>query len=194
MNIYGLRAQEHWEKYAPSRVEEMEDPDEFFETLGESAAQQIADLSERMERAETAPKGYLERVAHLNGIRKQAEEVVLADLIYSVQPEPEGPLDELIGLEGQLPNAEMLLDVVDRVHEMVAEQDEMNRRDPTYSPPATRTVFYSPEEKAQIKMCHQLREILLVPWSESDPAGMERRIEALRPFLDPQTQAMKTYL
>lgn len=191
MNIYGLRAKEHWEKYAPSRVAEMEDPQEFFETLGESAEQQIVALShtmeerDRLERRGLEPRGYLEQVGHLNVIRASAQEVVLADLIYSVTPEPEDALEELSDLEGKLPNAAMLEDSIESVRAMVAEQAE----DEGWDSP-----IYSPEEKAEIDLYRRLIAILVEPWSENDLEQVERRIEALKPFLEPSTQAIKTYL
>jgi hypothetical protein len=58
-------------------------PGTYFTDLGEQAAGEITRLWAQMRVQAANPPGedYLARVARLNALRKQAEEVVLADLI-----------------------------------------------------------------------------------------------------------------
>ena len=50
MNKYGLIAQEHWRKYAPTRYATLTEPDEYFRSVGESAASQIDQIASSLER------------------------------------------------------------------------------------------------------------------------------------------------
>ncbi|MDE9363982.1 hypothetical protein PZ938_00035 [Luteipulveratus sp. YIM 133132] len=90
MNSYGHRAMEHWKRWLPSRYALIPDPRAFFEDLGEQASAQMVAVSEQLEEqyaSDLAGLGYLEKVGRLNAIRKQAEEVVLAEMVL-LEPEP----------------------------------------------------------------------------------------------------------
>jgi hypothetical protein len=67
------------------------DPQTYFTDLGEQAAAEITGLWAQMRAQAGNPPGedYLHRVARLNALRKQAEEIVIAELI--LLPPESGP-------------------------------------------------------------------------------------------------------
>ena len=79
MNIYGLRIREHWEKYAPIRFAQLENPDSYFTELGDLVANQIVQITVELELKATLSENYLQRVGELNALRRQAEEIVMSD-------------------------------------------------------------------------------------------------------------------
>jgi hypothetical protein len=88
MNQYGALAQRHWKTYRPTQYAELTSPDRFFEDLGEEISDQVQTLRDQLQASEQADlnaMGDLERMGRLNAIRRQAEEVVYAELIW---PEP----------------------------------------------------------------------------------------------------------
>jgi hypothetical protein len=89
MNEYGAMAQRHWQQHLPRRHASIDDPDAYFTSLGEQVAAQVAELWARMRAQAGNPPGedYAARVGRLNAMRKQAEEIVLADLVL-LPPEP----------------------------------------------------------------------------------------------------------
>ncbi len=91
MNQYGLRARDHWARWLPRRYAQIQDPDSFFASLGEQAAEQIADLM--MDLAGDDPPGeeYLVKMGRLGMARLRAEEIVLNDLIL---PPPEAGTED----------------------------------------------------------------------------------------------------
>lgn len=89
MNEYGAMARAHWQKWLPQRYAAIEDPDAYFAELGEEVAADIADLWAEMSARAGNPAGedFMDRVGRLNAIRKQAEEIILADRVL-LPPEP----------------------------------------------------------------------------------------------------------
>jgi hypothetical protein len=89
VNQYGAIARQHWKRWRPASYAAISDPQTYFTDLGERAADAITRLQAQMRAQEGNPPGedYLARVARLNAIRKQAEEIVLADLIL-LPPNP----------------------------------------------------------------------------------------------------------
>ena len=97
MNTYGKFAQEAWRTTAPAEYALIPDPVQWFEALGEEAAQRVGELM--MELAGPDPMGetYLEKVGRLNASKMQAEEIVRAEMLTpdpSVQQEPEEDEEE----------------------------------------------------------------------------------------------------
>ena len=83
MNKYGQLARDHWKAVDPDRFAQIRDPQEFFTTLGETVESQIQDLQLQLAGPDPAtPEQGLEKVGRLNMARMQAEEVVLADLVW----------------------------------------------------------------------------------------------------------------
>ena len=89
MNQYGAIARQHWERWRPASYAAITDPTAYFTDLGEQAAGAITRLWAQIRTQAGNPPGedYLARIARLNAMRKQAEEIVLADLIL-LPPEP----------------------------------------------------------------------------------------------------------
>lgn len=87
MNEYGRRALEHWQRTKPQELSTIPDPEVFFSTLGETVASQVDELADRLAGPDPVGEGYLEKVGRLNAAKRQAEELVLAELVYST-PEP----------------------------------------------------------------------------------------------------------
>lgn len=105
MNRYGMLAREHWTKYAPSRVAQLENPDEFFESLGEQVADRVTTLSRILEGQHRPSPDYLNQVALLNAYRKQAEERALSDLVWLTPDQVEYDETEAASQElGELPD------------------------------------------------------------------------------------------
>jgi hypothetical protein len=88
VNRYGRAAQQHWERHLPDRYAKLRDPAQFFQDLGDRAADEIASTV-----ASLAAKGpsYLGNVEAQNASRRQAEELVREWLL----PNPEPPRPDL---------------------------------------------------------------------------------------------------
>lgn len=70
------------EAVAADQFATIQDPEAFFSTLGATVASQVDDLAYQIAEADPAGKGYLEKVGRLNAAKRQAEDVVLAELVY----------------------------------------------------------------------------------------------------------------
>ncbi len=94
MNRYGRLARDHWKSTDPGRYSQIQDPDEFFSDLGETAESQIQDLQLHLAGPDpVVPENTLDKVGRLNMARLQAEEVVLADLVWLPPPEDEETME-----------------------------------------------------------------------------------------------------
>jgi len=87
MNQYGAMARRHWARWLPQQYAAIEDPDSFFADLGERASDRIAELEIGFAGDPPPGEGYLDRVGRLGQARRQAEEIVLHDMIL-LEPEP----------------------------------------------------------------------------------------------------------
>lgn len=86
MNQYGLQAKEWWQKNAPRRYETLEDPEQYFEDLGEQVAEQVSSLSLQLQGKDEPNETTMEKAARLAASQRQAEEIVKADLVW-IEPE-----------------------------------------------------------------------------------------------------------
>ena len=93
MNHYGDMAQEHWARWLPQQYAAIEDPDSFFSDLGSRASEKIAELAGAFAGDTPRGEGYLERVGRLGQARRQAEEIVLHEMIL-LEPEPGADEDD----------------------------------------------------------------------------------------------------
>jgi hypothetical protein len=98
MNHYGDMAREHWARWLPHQYAAIGDPDSFFSDLGSRASQKIAELASEFAGEARPGEGYLERVGRLGQARRQAEEIVLHDMIL-LEPEPGADEEDLEDLE-----------------------------------------------------------------------------------------------
>lgn len=105
MNRYGILAREHWTTHAPSRVNQLENPDEFFTALGEQVSERVTSLTAILEQEHQPSPNYLDQVGRLTAIRQQAEEVALKDLVWLAPEQVEYDETEAASQElGELPN------------------------------------------------------------------------------------------
>jgi hypothetical protein len=80
-------AQRHWAQWLPRRYATIENRDSFFSDLGNRASDRIAELADRFAGDQPPGEGYLDRVGRLGQARRQAEEIVLHEMIL-LEPEP----------------------------------------------------------------------------------------------------------
>ncbi|MEX5296965.1 TnpV protein [Kocuria sp. CPCC 205268] len=105
MNTYGKFAQEAWKTTAPAEYALIPDPDQWFERLGEEAAQRVGELMMELAGPDPVGESYLEKVGRLNASKMQAEEIVRAEMLTpdpSVQEEPEEEDEEDSGVARRL--------------------------------------------------------------------------------------------
>jgi len=91
MNYYGEIASRHWARWLPSRYAAIKDPDSFFSDLGGQAETRIDALADELAGDDQPGEGYLGKVGRLGQARRQAEEIVLPEMIL---PEPEPGAEE----------------------------------------------------------------------------------------------------
>jgi hypothetical protein len=89
MNRYAMTAMTYFQEFLPTRYSQIEDPTSFFQDLGQQIQSQVVDLTPQIAGADPAGETYLEKVGRLNAAQRQAEEIVLKDLVYSQAPENE---------------------------------------------------------------------------------------------------------
>jgi len=92
MTHYGSMAQRHWARWLPRRYATIENPDSFFADLGDQASDRIAELAEQFAGDPPPGEEYLNRAGRLGQARRQAEEIVLHEMIL-LEPEPEADRD-----------------------------------------------------------------------------------------------------
>lgn len=175
MNRYGLLALEQWSRYMPTRFAELEDPEGFFAAMGETIEQQVVGLVEELERQLTPTEDYLRRVGELNAVRRQAEESVLQELVYSqIVAEPSSDLEtRLEEALSVLPTPEMLQRSIDQVWEWAEEtrDADLRRQDET-------EVYLSLEDQETVGRLTRLLALVQVPAGLSEDE-LTTRIEQL---------------
>lgn len=182
MNKYALIAQDHWQKHAPSRYAALEDPETFFEELGESAAVQIEQVAAALERQLPKDLPYLERVGQMQAIRLQAEEAVLSDLVYSTPSESTTLVAELEEMLGDLPDPNAILVTIEQLREAAELQAETE---------GSSTSMLS-EQQSRIEQLEALLPLVTLQAEpdEMDEAELRDRILALRPYWNPETHSL----
>ena len=126
MNTYGKFAQEAWKTTAPAEYALIPDPVQWFEALGEEAAQRVGELMMELAGPDRKGETYLEKVGRLNASKMQAEEIVRAEMLTpdpSVQEEPEEEDEEESGV------ARMLQAIQESNREDREYWEEVNRLD-----------------------------------------------------------------
>lgn len=180
MNRYGQTARAHWERYAPARVQALGDPEGFFTDLGEQIEGQVQTIALELERSSPEAPEYLDRVAQLTGFRRQAEEQVLAELVYSVAVEPASTSAELEEMLGGLPSVWSL----DRlISDLEVESEESG---------------LTGEQEQLLARYRELLAVIDFPVGDQLEAieamtEAEQRdlVIALSPFWDPQAKALR---
>ena len=93
MNYYGEMARDHWARWLPARYAAIGDPDSYFSNLGNQAEARIDALADELAGNDQPGEGYLAKAGRLGQARRQAEEIVLQEMIL-LEPEPEAGPDE----------------------------------------------------------------------------------------------------
>ena len=88
---YSQIAENHWRTTQPDRYRALEDPQTFFGQLGEEIETQVQELAQRLAGPDEPGEEYLQKVGRLNMARLQAEEAILAELVWTSSEEPEEP-------------------------------------------------------------------------------------------------------
>ena len=91
-NKYAALARELWERHAPNHLSKLENPKDYFTSLGLETEAQVSDLASILAGPDPLRESYLEKVARLSTARRIAEEVVMAQLVWT--GDPELPLDQ----------------------------------------------------------------------------------------------------
>jgi hypothetical protein len=87
VNYYGEMARQHWARWLPQRYATIENPDSFFSDLGNQTSYRIAELTDQLAGDGPPGESYPDRVGRLGQARRQAEEIVLPEMIL-LEPEP----------------------------------------------------------------------------------------------------------
>jgi hypothetical protein len=87
MNYYGEMAQRHWARWFPRQYAAIEDPDSYFGDLGNQVEARIDELSDELAVDGPPGEGYLARAGRIGQARRQAEEIVLTEMVL-LEPEP----------------------------------------------------------------------------------------------------------
>src|SRR5580658_9350789 len=118
-------AQRHWAQWLPQSYATISEPDSYFSTLGQEAAQQIEDLTLELAGDDQPGEEYLAKAGRLTAARSRAEEIVLPQRVL---PAPEAETGGDLEDGSQPPASLALPQVVDRSHpawaEVNAEQTE----------------------------------------------------------------------
>jgi len=91
MNEYGQMAHDHWKRWLPQRYSQIEDPSNFFSTLGDQVSTRIADLTLDLAGEDPPGETFIAKLGRLNNAKQRAREIVLPELVLV---EPETPTTE----------------------------------------------------------------------------------------------------
>lgn len=86
MNRYARMAQRQWTAAAPGRVETLPDPAGFFADLGETLMAEVSALAATLAGPDPKDESYLTKVARLRTARREAEEIVMRQLMWAGDP------------------------------------------------------------------------------------------------------------
>jgi hypothetical protein len=81
-NGYGRLAQQHMERYLPSRYAQIDDPDRYFAGLGEEILDRVEELQPILAGQAPAGEQWLEMLGRMNMARLMAEEAVFGELVF----------------------------------------------------------------------------------------------------------------
>jgi hypothetical protein len=87
MNYYGQLAQRHWARWLPHQYATIKDPDSFFSDLGSRVEARIDELADQLVGDDQPDEGYLGKAGRIGQARRQAEEIVLSEMVL-LEPEP----------------------------------------------------------------------------------------------------------
>lgn len=186
MEHYGLLARDHWRDYAPNQYQELVDAGEaeaFFTELGQTASDRISAIRQQLERELPKDLPYLEKVGQMNVIRKQAEEIVLGEMVYSVHEDSDDPVLRLEMMLNQLPSESMIQDLLNELydqHEDLAESNGLG--------PDAPMIEEHQERETRLLAMRKAIDLGGREPEELTPEEAEERIPMVRPFLPAELQ------
>lgn len=189
MNRYALIAQDHWKRYAPSRYAALEDPESFFEELGENAEAEINLVADALERQIPSNLPYLERVGQLRAARLQAEEKTLSEMVFGITPEPANLGEELFELLMQFPAVTSLEGLITQIND-----DTEARAEERVEQGEPFELIYREDDLARLEIYQALIPLLSLTGDEAlamSEAQQRDRILALQPFWDTETNRLR---
>ena len=90
MNTHGQHAMETMKNHDPETYAQIQNPEEYFSTLGQQIQEQIEDVMVGLIKSDTMGRSTLEILGERNMARFRAREIVYQEMIYSsLPPEPE---------------------------------------------------------------------------------------------------------
>ncbi len=89
MNTYGKFAQDTWQALAPSQYALIPDPEAWFTDLGKQAETAVVNLMMQLEGPDIKGGTYLEKVGRINAAKRQAEEIIRAEMLTPQQEDLE---------------------------------------------------------------------------------------------------------
>lgn len=92
MNKYGQEALNNWETLAPSKLAAIANPEEYFQELGEQAANQVLDLMMELAGPDLDGETYFQKVGRLQQAKLAAQEIVSKELL--TPPASQWEIDE----------------------------------------------------------------------------------------------------
>lgn len=101
MNRYGQQAHDHYRHHRPTELIRITDPVRHFTTIGEQAQTAITQLRDQILGPPTAaenPDDYRQRSYQA---LRQAEEIVMAEILTPAGPDESGPTPSASGTEAQ---------------------------------------------------------------------------------------------
>lgn len=87
MNRYGRQAMRFWERWMPTRLAALPNREDYFAELGVQAEAEVTDLASQLAGKDLPMETYLQKAARLATARIQAEEIVMASLVWTGDPE-----------------------------------------------------------------------------------------------------------
>lgn len=88
MNQYGRRAQRYWQANLPHQYSQIEDPQTFFDRMGQAMATQIDALSDDLAGPDRPQESFLDKVGRLNRARDEAEMQVMRETLPAPESSP----------------------------------------------------------------------------------------------------------
>ena len=90
MNTHGQHAMETMKNHDPETYSQIQNPEEYFSTLGRQIDDQILDVMDSLIQRDTQGRSTLEIIGERNMAKFRAKEIVYQEMIYSsIPPEPE---------------------------------------------------------------------------------------------------------
>lgn len=175
---YATLARQEWSEHLPRVVAQMDNPRAFFASLGEQVSVRLGQMYEQMSQQVPSSLPYLERVGQLKAIRKQAEELVLQEMIFDPisqsQVEDRSPREQLEEALGQAPHPRDLeMDLIAIRHEAEDEAEDEGWDE----------VSYSREQQERLDWMLQVRPLINLEPSLMSEESMLEAATALQTLL-----------